>query len=292
MSVVLTAYRRLLVDLRPGNLDRATLRAAASLARLLKVEMLGIFVEDQSAVGAASLPFTRELRLPARSWQSVDTARLAAEYQVAAEQARVLLVHEGQVAGVNCDFVVRRGDPATTIAGLCTFHDIVAVAEPGAAIERLTGTADRVRKAAMSSQATVLLLPPRPGRLVGAIVALIAEPGDPALVVAARLAAVSDKPLVVMSTADTQPAIAAVQDAARQADPAPQRIEVLPLRGRTAASVLHALGGRHVGLVVMSRDGAGLPEAAPAHFADTLGVPVLVIEPPQATPHQPVPAAP
>ncbi len=285
-----TSYHRLLLDLRPGGLDRATLRAAAGLARLLDVEMLGIFVEDQSVVGAANLPFARELQLPARDWRPVNADRLAAELQVAAEQARLLLLREGKAAGIRCRFVVRRGDPATTIASLCSFHDIVAVAEPEEAIERLTGTAGRVRDAALSSEATVLLLPSRPSRSAGPVIVLIAAIDDPALAVAARLAATSREPLVIVFASDVAPAPAAMRDATRAAGLSAGRVEVVALGGHTVASLLHALDGRQGRLVVMSRNRIALPDGAPARLAEGLRGPVLGNEPPQPAPRPDPPA--
>lgn len=285
-----TSYRRLLLDLRPGRLDRTALRAAAELARLLDVEILGVFVEDQSVVGAANLPFARELQLPARDWRPVNAERLAAELQAAAEHARRLLLREGEAAGIGCRFEVRRGDPATTIASLCSFHDIIAVAEPGEAIERLTDTAGRVRNAALSSEATVLLLPSRPSRSAGPIVVLIAAIDDPALAVAARLAATSQAPLVVVFAADGAPTSAAIHKASRAAGLPAERVEILALGSRTVSSVLHALDARQQRLVVMSRNGIALPDGAAARLAEELGVPVLVIEPPPMAPRPGAPA--
>lgn len=281
-----TSYRRLLLDLRPGGLDRATLRAAAELARLLDVEMLGIFVEDQSMVGAANLPFARELQLPARDWRPANAERLAAELQAAAEHARLLLLREGEAAGISCRFVVRRGDPAATIASLCSFHDIVAVAEPEEAIEGLTGTAGRVRDAALSSEATVLLLPSRPARSTGPVIVLIAAIDDPALAVAAHLAATSRQPLVVAFAADSAPTSTAIRNAAQAAGLPADRVEILALRSRTIPSVVLALGARQGRLAVMSRNGIALPNGAPVRLAEELGVPVLVIEPPQTAPRR------
>lgn len=276
-----TSYRRLLLDLRPGRLDRTALRAAAELARLLDVEILGIFVEDQSVVGAANLPFARELQLPARDWRPVNAERLSAELQAAAEHARLLLLREGEAAGISCRFMVRRGDPATTIASLCGFHDIVAIAEPEEAIERLTDTAGRVRNAALSSEATVLLLPSRPSRSTGPVVTLVAAIDDPALAIAAHLAAASYAPLVVFFAADSAPATAAIRNASRAAGMPAERMEVLPLASRTIPFLLDALDAQQGRLVVMSRNGIALPDGAPMRFAEALGVPVLVIEPPQ-----------
>ncbi len=284
------AYRRLLLDLRPGGLDRTMLRAAAELARLLDVEMMGVFVEDASIVGAASFPFTRELRLPAHDWHPASADRLESEMQAAAEQARLLLAREGQAAGISCHFEVHRGDPAATIAGLCDFHDIVAVAEPNEAIERLTDTAGRVREAALSSEATVLLLPSRPGRPAGAIVALISGADDPSLAFAARLAVTSGERLAAAIVGEDERSPAEIRNAAAMAGLAPERVEVLRLGGRTVHSVLHVLGGRHDRLVVLCRNRIGLPVNAPARLAEELRVPVLVIEPEPAAPARDAPS--
>ena len=53
-----------------GSVDRDTLRAAAEFARLLQLEMLGVFIEDRALLGLGALPFARELRLPGHDWQT------------------------------------------------------------------------------------------------------------------------------------------------------------------------------------------------------------------------------
>jgi hypothetical protein len=267
VNVADTVYRRLLLNLQPGGLDRAAFRAAADLARLLNVEMLGIFVEDQSIVGAASLPFTRELRLPTHDWHPVSSERLTLELQAAAEQARLQLVQESAAVGIECRFEVRRGDPATTVVKLCSLHDIIAVTEPSDAIERLTGAADRLRQAALLSAATVLLLPPRPEGSGGPVIAIVADAADPGLAVAARIALSSEGRLVVLAAADASRMMAAVRRVVGETGLSPERVEVLSFGGRC---------------LVMSRNLAGLPASAPERLSAELGVPVLAIEPPPA----------
>jgi hypothetical protein len=275
----ITVYRRLLFNLQPGGIDRAAFRAAADLARLLNVEMLAIFVEDQSVVGAANLPFARELRLPTHDWHPVSSERLALELQVAAEQARLQLVQESAAVGIDCRFEVRRGDPATTVVRLCSLHDIIAVTEPSDAIDRLTGTADRLRQAALLSEATVLLLPPHSDRFSGPVIAIIADATDPGLVVAARIAISSQGGLLVLAAADDSQAIESMRRVAGETGLSPERLEMLPFGGRTVDSAIQALSGRRARCLVMSRNLAGLPSSAPERLSAELAVPVLVIEP-------------
>ena len=280
----IVAYRRLLLSLQPGVIDRAAFRAAADLARLLNVEMLGVFVEDQSIVGAASLPFARELRLPTHDWHPVSSERLALELRAAAEQARLQLAQESAAVGIDCRFEVRRGDPATTVVELCSLHDIIAVTEPSDVIERLTGAADRLRQAALLSAATVLLLPSRPDRAGGPVIAIVADAADPGLAVAARIAASSEGGLVVLAAADAPQMMASMRRVASETGLPPERVKVLPLGGRTVAAAIHALGGRRARCLVMSRNLVGFPSSAPERLSAELVVPVLVIEPsPAAT---------
>jgi hypothetical protein len=271
-------YRRLLLDFAAGGIDRAALRAAADLARLLDVEMLGLFIEDQSMVGAANLPFLRELRMPMHEWQPVSSETLALELRLLSEQARMVLVEEGAAVGARCRFEVRRGDPATAVAGLCSFQDIIAVTEPADAVEWLTGTADRARKAALSSEAAVLLLPARPSSPPGPIVAIAENYNDSALLVAARIAAASNQTLIVAALGSDHPMTGMVRAAVEATGLPSNRVEVLSLGGSTMHSIKHALGGRRGRFLVTSRDQMQLTKFAPERLATELGMPVLLIE--------------
>jgi hypothetical protein len=273
-------YRRLLLDLRPGGIDRVALRIATDLARLMDVEVLGVFVEDQSVIGAANLPFTRELRLLTKDWRPVTSQSLASELESAAEQARALLIRESAAAGIHCRFEVRRGDLATTVVSLCNFHDIIVVPEPGNAMDLLTGIAGRVRQAALSSDATVLLLPARPSRsVVGPVIAIVVGATDPALAIAAGLAASAQQGLVVMTAGDDPEMMDSVRSAAASAGLPRQRVELLSLSGQTVQSAVQALGGRRGRFLIMSRNKVAPPGSAADRFPEELRMPVLMIEP-------------
>jgi hypothetical protein len=239
----------------PGTLDRQALRTAVEFARLLELEMLGIFVEDPAVLGLGNLPFLRELRLPDHAWRAFEPERVAADLRAAAEQARKLFDQEGAAQGVTCRFEVRQGDPATLVCSLGEETDILVMAEPTAAAERVTAALERAQHAAAASSAAVLFLPPSALLPRGSVAVLAANEADPAFELASRIAG---------------PGVAPVKAA--------------PPEGLTArsaaASLAHALGRRHERLVVMTRGVGGSSDDMPWQLAVERDVPVLVIEPP------------
>ena len=75
----LSPYRRAVLGMGIGNIDRDMLREAAEFARLLELDMLGVFIEDPSLIELAALPFARELRLPGHDWQALEPQRVGSE---------------------------------------------------------------------------------------------------------------------------------------------------------------------------------------------------------------------
>ncbi len=248
-------YRRVVLPMGPGSIDRQMLRGAAEFARLLELEMLGIFVEDQTMLGLADLPFIRELRLPDHAWHSFDPQRMAADLRAAASEARHLFEQESAAHGLARSFEVRRGDPAA-VPGALEGTDILVVAEPAAGGEGLTTAVRRVQRAALRSPVTVLFLPPSAARKTGPIALLAAGTSDPAFVLASHVAAATGEELVTVSSSeDVSPAglIACFERDLRRA---------------------------HERLVVMARGARGTSDEAPLQLAAARNVPVLVIESP------------
>jgi hypothetical protein len=184
-----------------GSVDRGMLRGAAEFARLLKLEILGIFIEDRSVLGLSTLPFARELRLPGHDWQALEPQRVARELQAAAEQARRLFREEVESQGVICRFEVQRGDPATLVSGVAETTDILIVAEPIAA-NRLGSAFAPTRRAALASAAAVLLLPPSGMPQRGPVVVVAAGTSDPCFLLASRIAAAMGEEALVIPPTD------------------------------------------------------------------------------------------
>lgn len=269
-----TVYRRVVLGLHPGALQRRTLRTAAEIARLLELEMLGIFIEDQTVLGASALSFTRELRLPGHAWQPLESHRVEDDLRAAAEQARVLLDQESAALGITCRFEVRRGDPATLVVATCELTDIVVLAEPAEEAERMTAAIGRERRAALASPAAILFLPSAALSPVGPVAVVAADESDPALELAARLAsAARDKLLILAPSHGAALARAVAATGAMTVD----QIDVMELGEMTRGSLRRALAARRERLLVMTRGAAGLPDEAPAALAKEREAPVLAL---------------
>ena len=104
---------RLILDLYWVSTDERTITAAAEFARLLGLDLLGIYVEDEAVHGLAELPFAREFRLPAHEWGVIEGERIAAEFRYAAMSAQRMLLRTAEALGVTSAFEVLRGDPTT-----------------------------------------------------------------------------------------------------------------------------------------------------------------------------------
>src|SRR5262249_4454738 len=83
---------RLILDLYWASADERTITAAAEFARLMGLDLLGIYVEDEAVHALAALPFAREFRLPAHEWGAIESGRIADEFRHAAAGAERLLM--------------------------------------------------------------------------------------------------------------------------------------------------------------------------------------------------------
>ncbi len=280
MSNADTTHRRLIVELFHGGANAQMLRAVAEFASLLELDLHGLFIEDEALLALAELPFAREIRLPTHEWQKIETGRIAGELRRAAQDAQRLLHEIADALGVPTAFEVRRGDPAETMAAIASGSDVVVVAMQAGAGAGLAPAASRLHAAAHGSAASLLLLPGRPAPRQGAVVALLADAGDPSLAPAARAAVnIGARLLALLPKGDAAMADRVVQRAVSLGVPRPQ-VATRSLGGLHAEDVLHALGHVRERLVVLTRDASAAGEmAAASRIAADRGVPVLLVEP-------------
>lgn len=221
-------YRRAVLGLGTGSIDRHLLRAAGEFARLLELEMLGVFIEDRSLLGLAALPFSRELRLPGHDWQTLKPQRVGDELRAAAQQAQQLFRQEIASQGVACRFEVRAGDPATAANEVAQTGDILIVVEP-TAIDALASRSKPARRAALSSAAAVLLLPRSGMPRRGPVAAVATGPSDSCFELASRIAEAAGEQAV---TIPGEPSSAAtlLHSLQRVLGPHRERLLILPRR--------------------------------------------------------------
>jgi hypothetical protein len=247
-------FRRLILEMAHGGADARVLRAAVAFARVMGLSVQGLFVEDEAVLALPALPFARELRLPDHRWRPLDAAALRAELAHAATDAHRRLETALRRARVPGGFEVLRGDPAEVLARLSGAEDIVVIAGRPAQTVRATLQLAELRKAAWTSPAAMLLLPPMGGAGAGegAVAAVIIDAEDGALELTCRIALSAAAKLVVVVPPSPGDALARlVTDRALAAGMPREHLRVREAEDTpTAAQVVLALRPR---LVVVPR---------------------------------------
>jgi hypothetical protein len=272
-------HRQVILHLRSGAAERAIIRAAAELAQFLGVALHGVFLEDTALAQLAELPFIREFRLGAGTWRKLDRLQLAEEQRTAATEARRMLGEAAAALGVAQRFEIVSGDPALFIAASSHAGDIIVVSQPRLPAERLVHATARWLEAAHGCAASVMLVPQSPARREGPVAAVVCAESDPALSIAANIAAAAGETLLLLIWG-TPELMGTAVERARSAGLPRQRIVIRSIRGVAPEDVLSGLGSGNERLVVLGRGACGTDDAAvSAHIAASRGVPVLVVEP-------------
>lgn len=274
MTLRRSRYRRLLLDLRHAGGDPAALSAMLGLARLLELDPLGIFIEDEDVYWLAGLPFARELCLPMGAWRALDPSRLADEMAMLAEQARRALERASAEFGRPAQFTRLRGDPGALLAQQASEADIIALAPPAAPAGMTDAAMRRLEEAVLGAARAVLMLPPRLRRTRGAVAAVISGAGPAELELAVQVAVTADEPLLLLSAAGDQQTAEAVA-AAEAAGMAAARVVVRTLAAPSDTAILAGLAGASERLLVLPKARAGV-RLSP--FAAARGIPILAVE--------------
>jgi hypothetical protein len=272
-------HHRVILHLHQGAAEPAIIRAAAELAHLLGLDLHGVFLAEQALPELASLPFIREFRLTTGAWQKLDRERIADEQRRAASEARQMLDEAAGALGIVRLFEVVSGDPALFIAATSQAGDIIVVAQPRLPAERLVHATAHWLEAAHACAASVLLVPQTPVRRQGPVAAVVCAESDPALHVAARIAAAASETLLLLVCGTTEVANAAAAQA-RAAGLPSQRVVVRNIPGVMPDDVVQGLEAGNERLVVLASGACGADNAAvSSRIAGSRGVPVLVVEP-------------
>jgi hypothetical protein len=190
-------FRRIVLGLpysRPGH----GMHMAAEMARLLQLELFGLFVEEESLFGLASFPFVREFRSIGGGWHAFDIDQLTRDLSIAAKCAERAFASEAKKVPTPARFEVVRGSMIETIASISRAGDIVLLPEPENLDERTRSQFVAIATAAIRSQAAVMLVPDRVARQTGTVVAILGGPEDPCLEVAVNIATAAKEELVVI----------------------------------------------------------------------------------------------
>ncbi len=264
-------HQRIVLSIHHGA-DRDFMREAAEMARLLGLEVFGVFVEDEALHGLAAIPGAREFRLPSHEWVSIEPEQIAAELRHAATDAKQRLDTVARNSGVRWSFEVRRGDPSGVVADLLCSSDIVALSEPRQGFSGLTQSFLRAWRMACGSDASVLLLPPGRMRRHGPVVALVVGDSARGVRTATHIASIAGETLVLLGPPEARVAV--------PVDLPAERVRARNLADVTESALRYALGDGEERLLVLNRDGLDTErEAAVLRVAAARGTPVLLVGP-------------
>ena len=285
MPSELHSFKRLVLGLQPSAPDRA-MRLAVELAELLDLDLLGLFLEDDSLRELAAMPFAREFRLLGGGWHSLEVDRLAHDLAVAARGVERSFTQAAKRLSKRSQFEVMRAPVVDAITSISTTSDIVMVVEPTSAAERVSGQFSWLVEAAFRSAAAVMLVPPRIQRTKGPIVAIAMADDDPAIAAAAAIAVAAKEPLVVIESGAEDRDNPRIAQIATNTGLTIRRVAAgnLPRDPTACLKFMRHLQER---LVVMTRlpfDGA-----VASAIAAERQVPVLVIEPKKLPPGEGAP---
>jgi hypothetical protein len=201
MSISTFPFGRIVFAFGHGGADWAALRFATDFARLLRLDLLGLFVEDRSLAGAGEHAEVRQFRTLERQWQSIEGQNLLRDLDLSASIARRTFEEAATLAGIPPDFRLVRGAPAEALASLASASDIIVVPGPARAMARATQPFPEMLAVAMTSLASVLIVPSPIVREHGPVLAIARSPDDLSVASAGAIAAAANEPLeTVMAT--------------------------------------------------------------------------------------------
>jgi hypothetical protein len=278
------AYKRVVVGLHQSAPDKRTVRMAAELAGLLRLDLMGLFIEDPGMFALAQRPGAREFQLLGKRWQAINPETLSRDIELCALSARRVLDETAKSLGVPTRFEVVRAAMREAIRTVSLPSDIVIIAEPGNPAERTIAPFPQLVKAALESTATVLYLPRRIARTRGPVVAIATAPDDPSIGAAASIAAAAKESLVVVEAFDRKAGeTEAMPVVSSEAGIPVGRLTVAAkalMDVRALSSALEGLRGR---MIVVTRGAFGEGDGdKPAELAALQGLPVLLVEPEEA----------
>jgi hypothetical protein len=280
-------YKRVVVGLHQSAPDKTTVRMAAELAGLLRLDLMGLFIEDPGMFAVAQRPGAREFQLLGKRWQAIDSESLSRDIELCALSARRVLDETAKSLGVPTRFEVVRAAMREAIRAVSQPSDIVIIAEPSNPAERAIAPFPQLVKAAFESTATVLYLPRRIVRTRGPILAIATAPDDPSIGAAASIAAAAKENLIVIEAFDREAfeheQAGETSDLSTGAGVPAGRLTVARRALFDLRSLSSALEGLHGRMIVVTRGAFGEGDGdKPAGLAALQAVPVLLVEPDKA----------
>jgi hypothetical protein len=239
-------FTRIVLGLDRSVPDRTTMRLAAELARLLRLDLFGLFAEDPRLASIAATHHMREFRMLERQWRPVEGRSLLSDLEMSASIARRAFDEATRTSGVSHRFEVVRARVAEAIASVSCATDILVLAEPRTPADRALRSFSEIVTATMTSPASVLIVPNRIAREHGPILAIVDEPDDPSMASATAIAAAANERVEIVASMDL------ISSRRRSTQPG-ERMIVMTLRASGDIDPSSVVSERHVPILVLKK---------------------------------------
>jgi len=260
------SIRRIVVAIDASPHSLAAIESAAVLARLLEIELIGIYVEDIRLLRVAELPQMVEVNFYSQVVRPFTNRYAEGQLKAQAVRSRRALEEVAQRSQLRWSFVVRRGAVSAELVAAAQEGDLLTLGQLGWPLpgRRQLGSI----AAAVLSQTPAPVLIVRQGMRLHAPYLLLYDGSSPArrgLSLAASLLPPGGQLLVASSDE------ARHQQEVMQSLPlaVAYRTRLLQIPGPLGASLAAIVKAERIGLVVL---GAGAPDWLPA-----IDVPLLVV---------------
>lgn len=272
-------FRRVVVTLGVTGAQRAALEHAARFAAELDSELTGIFLEDQSLLHYAGLPFAREFTLHSRAGRTIDTEEIERELRSHAEAARRALEEIARQRRLSWKFTVVRGSPEQAAAEAAEPLDLLVISGCEEILWQRGLLGDRTRRIAERARAPVMFVFRDEDTRQGPIGLLVEKDSVSAraATLAIRLAAARDGQLHVYTRDGHEAVEALVEEVAAAVLGGRQRHLKIDVRSIDEFAALH--GRIDYGLLILDC-GTEFPSTERLErIAEAAHAPVVVVRP-------------
>lgn len=260
------AFTRIVLGLDQPAADQAALRFAADFAKLLRLDLFGLFAEDPSLARLAELPSFREFRVLERQWRPIEGRSLSGDLESSALAARRTFEAMARAIGVSPRFEVVRATTMDAIASVSGETDIVMVSESRTPANFCIPSFAEIVASAMATPAAVLLLPNPVARARGPVLAIGESAEDPCVASAAAIAAAADEQLEVVTTRDSH-----LSMPWRRRDQPGERMVVMSRRVSASVAPLSVVSQRRVPVLVLGHGRVTAKKASEEEASEDAG---------------------
>lgn len=179
--------------------NRSAIETAARLASWWHLSLYGVFIEDESLLNLAALPFARHIGPGDEAGRELDSATILHQFEAHANRARRALELAAREHDLGWSFHVIRGQPTLETLPLGE-RDLLVIEAASRPFVRDFRLESRWLAAALQSHHPILLVR-NPGRRTDGIVALLQGCGPSAervIAIATRLADAASRALTIL----------------------------------------------------------------------------------------------